>query len=165
MKNKFEKRKPKKLEGIDKSKISDSIERDVSIDRTKLDFENAVHPRIHRKYTKKYIKALQDKIKSESAFNAAKALMAEHIRKHPKQYGINGKPTDTSLKMALPLHEDYEEAENEYLKAYTKYKEMELVMYTINQRSHVLTNLGKLVEIAYFTPTSMTVDDWEGEME
>jgi len=96
------------------------VEADVSIDRSKLDWENARQTKLFEKYNKIYNRVLKNKLIAEEEFNGAKAKMAAHIRKYPKKYGLD-KITESAVQLALPNHPDFKTEQNIYLTHYLAY--------------------------------------------
>lgn len=164
-KRKFKKRKPPEEikreylggHGLNK-KVMDKVEADVSIDRSKLDLENARQTELFEHYHKKYMKALEDKLIEEEVFNGKKAIMAGDIRSDSKKYGLD-KVTEGAVQLALPNHPDFNAAHREYLKYYLAYDYYLGVIENIGNRPFLLSNLGKLIEVGYWTITSMSQEE------
>jgi hypothetical protein len=139
-------------------KEMDKVEADVAIDRSKLDWENARQTRLFEKYNKKYMKALEDKLIQEEVFNGKKAKMAGDIRRNAKDYGLD-KMTEGAVMLALPNHPDFEAAHKLYLEYYLRYDYYLGVIENIGKRPTLLSNLGRLIEVGYWTRTSMSQEE------
>lgn len=166
-KKRFEKRKPpqelmrsKLGKPLDRRKLRDIVDEEVAIDRTKLDFENAKQPRLFEKYNKKYIRAYRRYLEAEQVFNGKKARMAGDVRKNPEQWGIIGKVTESAIQLALPNHKDFRAAHLEYLDILEEYHYLKNVLDNIGKRTHPLSNLTRLIEVGYYTSTSMTQEEY-----
>ena len=164
-KRRFQKRKPPaelkraKLGGSGLSKkFMDKVDAEVSIDRSKLDWENARQTRLYEKYNKKYSKALENKLLAEEVYNGKKALMAKDVRRNPDKYGLD-KITESAVLLALPNHPDFKKAQREYLKCYLVYDYYLGVIENISKRPTLLSNLGRLIEVGYWTRTSMSEEE------
>ena len=164
-KRRFQKRKPPaelkraKLGGSGLSKkFMDKVDAEVSIDRSKLDWENARQTRLYEKYNKKYSKALENKLLAEEVYNGKKALMAKDVRRNPDKYGLD-KITESAVLLALPNHPDFKKAQQEYLKHYLVYDYYLGVIENISKRPTLLSNLGRLIEVGYWTRTSMSEEE------
>lgn len=165
IREKFERRiHPSELERkkfgkpLDKKEFDDEFEKDVSIDRTKLDLENAKQPLISAKYLKKYIAAVNRKMRAQTTFNKQKAIMAGEIRKNPGEYGID-RLSETAVQLALSTHYLYHSSEEDYIKAITNFEEFEKKMGIVRERAFILRNLSTLIDSSYFTSTSMSEED------
>lgn len=145
-----------------KPDIEDEIERDVSIDRAKLDWENAKQTRLFEKYNRKFVQLLRERIEAESVFNGKKAKMAADIRNDLKKFGLD-KGTDAMINLALPNHPDFKKAEKEFLDVLMKYERVANTMYNIGGRGRILSNLGDLMKTGHYTPTSMSPEEWYDE--
>lgn len=145
---------------IDRERVKDRIDSEVTIDRTKLDYENAKQPRLFEKYNKKYIRAYRRHLEAEQVFNGKKARMAGDIRKSPEDWGITGKVTETAVQLALPNHRHFHAAHQEYLDVWEDYQYLKNVLDNIGKRTHPLSNLTKLIEVGYYTSTSMTQEEY-----
>lgn len=165
-KRKFKKRKPpqetKRTQlgggGLTRKEM-DKVDADVAIDRAKLDLENARQTRLFEKYNKLYSRKLEDKLIAEEIFNGKKAKMAGDIRKNSKKYGLD-KITEGAVQLALPNHPDFDAAHKEYLKHYLSYDYYLGVIENISKRPTLLSNLGRLIEVGYWTRTSMSQDEY-----
>ena len=165
-KRKFKRRKPpqemKRTQlggsGISRS-LMEKVDADVAIDRSKLDLENARQTKLFEKYNKKYSRALESKLIAEEIFNGRKAKMAGDIRKDPKKYGLD-KITEGAVQLALPNHPEYEFTHRDYLKHYLAYDYYLGVIENISKRPTLLSNLGRLIEVGYWTRTSMSQDEY-----
>lgn len=167
LREKFEKRvhpseleRRKQRDPLATENIQEEFSRDVTIDRTKLDFENAKQSKLHNKYLKKYIKAIEAKLKAETLFNTRKARMAGDVRKNPASYYLE-KTSEGAVQSAIYLHVDYDAAEADWLKALTTFLDLEGKMRIIRDRVMLLRNLSNLIDASYFTPSSLS----EGEFE
>ena len=165
-KRKFQKRRPpqemkrKQLGGGGLTrKEMDKVEADVAIDRSKLDWENARQTRLFERYNKKYSKALEDKLIADQEFNGKKAKMSGDIRRNLEEYGIVDKVTESAVQLALPNHPDFDEAYREYLKDYLVYDYLLGTIENIGKRPTLLSNLGRLIEVGYWTRTSMSEEE------
>lgn len=168
-KRKFEKRLPPAEltrsqlgKGIDRSKLREQVDREVAIDRSKLDFENAKQPRLFEKYNKKFIRVYRRYLEEEQVFNGKKAAMAGDIRKNPEDYGItkDTRITETAIERALPNHKSFRKAHEQFLDAWEEYRYLRNVMKNIGDRNHPLRHLNKLIEVGYYTATSMTQEEY-----
>ncbi len=140
-------------------KEMDEVEADVAIDRSKLDLENSRQTRLFEKYNKKYSKALEDKLIAEQKFNGEKAKMSGDIRRNLDNYGIVDKVTESAVQLALPNHPDFDKAYREYLKSYLVYDYLLGTIENIGKRPTLLSNLGRLIEVGYWTRTSMSQEE------
>jgi hypothetical protein len=165
-KRKFKKRKPPQEmkrtqlggEGLSRA-VMERVDADVAIDRSKLDLENARQTKLFEKYNKKYMEVLEKKLIAEEIFNGKKATMAGDIRSNPKEFGLD-KITEGAVQLALPNHPDYEAAHREYLNHYLAYDYYLGVIENISKRPTLLSNLGRLIEVGYWTRTSMSQDEY-----
>jgi hypothetical protein len=169
-KRKFKKRKPPQEmkrehlggHGLTR-RVMDKVSADVAIDRSKLDLENARQTELYERYSKKYMKVLEGKLIAEEKFNGKKATMAGDIRKDPKKYGLD-KVTEGAVQLALPNHPDFDAAHREYLPHYLAYDYYLGVIENISKRPTLLSNLGRLIEVGYWTRTSMSQDEYLEEV-
>lgn len=143
-----------------KTTLLDEFDRDIFIDRAKLDLENSKQPRLYYKYSKPYLEAVREELEAKEKFARAKAQIAQDIRKNPENYDLK-KVTEGSIQEVLLTSKEYKEAHSRYLDAVMAKNEMEEKMKVIYQRGHILTNLTRLLETGYYTATSMTPEEWE----
>jgi len=165
---KFKKKKPPeqviyKRFGLDKDSIDVLFEREVAIDRTKLDLENAEHPRLHERWKRRYIAALNSYKELEARLQRTRAVVSGRIRRHPEDYHLNpdDRITEKALESALYLDAEYSKVAREFREAYIKLKELERNLDIIKERGYILGNLGTLLEQSYFTKTSMSYAEEE----
>ena len=84
--------------------------------------------------------------------------MSGYIRNNPKEFGLD-KITEGAVQLALPNHPDYEDAHREYLTHYLAYDYYLGVIENISKRPTLLSNLGRLIEVGYWTRTSMSQEE------
>jgi len=132
-------------------------EDDAHIDESALDVEWLEQPRLMMRYAQYAADCREDMEKARDQVELIKAQLDRDIRANPDHYEIS-KVTETLVQSTITVQDDYQQAQEEYLR--TK-KEHDLARYActaIEQRKAALENLVKLHGQSYFSGPSAPRD-------
>lgn len=126
-----------------------NYEKDVEIDETALDVEWLQQPRLMLKYGNYAAQKRQEMDLAKENLDVVKAQLDKDIRAIPGDYGI-GKLTESAIQSAILTQEEYQEANQAYIKAKYEYDMAITAVRAIDQKKTALENLVRLYGQQYF---------------
>lgn len=146
------------------------FKRDVEINPNQLDVEWLRQPFLYQKYAEEAAHARDRRDRAKDALEVVKAQVDGDVRANPVNYGFTGdkKPTESAIASAILQSEEYQEANEKYLKAKLECDLIQSAVLSIEQRKSALENLVKLLNSSYFaaplTPRDLN-SEWNKSLE
>jgi len=99
------------------SEYKNEYEKDLSIDKYKLDEELLLNPEVVMKWVERYADAAEEKINAKEEINIVKAELDERIRNDWEKYGFDKRPTETAIANKIIMQSEYREVNVRYSRA------------------------------------------------
>jgi hypothetical protein len=132
-----------------------SYEQDIEIDESVLDVEWVDHPRRVLLYTTGAAEAHKEMDLAKSALDYARAKLDKEIREAPEAFGLGTRITEGSINSAILLHDDYDEANRDFIQKKFEYEVASGVVKSFEHRKSALENLVRLHGQSYFAGPSV----------
>jgi hypothetical protein len=130
-------------------KENDTLEKDLSIDKYKLDDEWSKQPDLYHAYGAMLADAENERDRAKEFLDLTEATVSDIIRR------TSEKTTETSIKNQVLMHEDYKEAMRTYLEKKNACKHLQVVISALEHKKSALENLVKLFLSDYYSEPSV----------
>lgn len=134
-----------------------SYKEDMKVDRFNLEIELERHTHIYLKYMDLEVEAQDIRDKLERRVDLIKAEMDAKVRSNPKRYGIE-KISEGAIKSVVIKSQQYQEAEEEYLRAVKRARTLSGIMKGMEHRKASLKELTSLFTNGYYTASRPSSD-------
>jgi len=98
------------------SQYKNEYEKDLSIDKYKLDEELIIHGDLFMKWSERYADAIEERDKSKENIDIVRAGIDKDIRDNYENYDFDKKPTESAISNTIITQKKYREAINEHSK-------------------------------------------------
>lgn len=128
---------------------ADEIDRDITPDQYRLDWEWSRQGRLRRQYGTDMAHAYAAWTDAKNALKAVEAVLYLRISSEPEKYGLP-KTTEAAINAAMVLQAEYKEAQRNLIKAKFRLDMREAAVKAIDDKKFSLQDLVKLHFGDYF---------------
>lgn len=121
-----------------------SYQKDLKIDRYKLDSELVRQPQLYMTWALKAVDASIEREEAKNRLEIVKSEMDSRIRANPERYNIEGNATEPAVKAAIAKSAKVKRYTRMYLKALRNDKYLQKAEIAFNHRKKMLEGLVSL---------------------
>lgn len=138
---------------------------DLKVDAYNLDLEWVNFPSVFMQYSEELAKAQKEADRAKLAAEVCEAQVDKNVRADPAKYGIEGKPTEATIKAAIHLSVEYNEAQEALNEIRYKVNQYGNAVRALEHKKRALENLVILHGQSYFVdpklPKQMNPDRFD----
>lgn len=132
----------------------------IEIDKNRLDREWLNQPKLYLEYSDKLAIARRKLDEAESELKVVECDLYRAVRKNPSKFGLDDKPTESSITKTIPSQKEYKEAVEFVNSRKYKVNLLQGVVIALDHRKRALQNLVMLLGQQYFSPpTALNEED------
>ncbi len=121
-----------------------SYQRDLKIDRYKLDSELVRQPQLYMTWALKSVDASIEKDEAKNRLDIVKSEIDSRIRATPERYGLDERPTEPAIKAAIAKHPKVKRYTRLYFRALRNDRLLSKAEIAFNHRKKMLEGLVSL---------------------
>ena len=138
-----------------------SIAEDKLVDIHNLHIEDQKQPALVEKWGRRFADAKKKKRELERKVEVTFSNLVNVIRQDPEEFGLDKKPTETSIKNIVLVDKEYSKVYDEYLGAKYEQDIMEVGRDTISDRRATIDGEIKLYLSGYYSQTTRSGEEFQ----
>jgi|GEM_PF-2857823 len=136
-----------------------TIAEDKQVDIYQLHLEDQIQPSLVEKWGRKHAESKRRRRELERKVELTFADLINEIRQDPEGYGLDKKPTETSIKNVVLAHKTYCEVFDEYLKSKYEADIFDVAAKTIADKRLTIDGEIKLYLSGYYSQTTRSGEE------